>query len=137
MVTFVIMTVRGLYGQIGGQDGQEVAVAFALASQGVRERSADGSVFVANQQVNVGDFVSVTNQSFSNEHTHLTSPRNRGFVFETIPKTNGQIAALGLVCQHEACPPELWRRWVPRDRIELSTPASSGLRSTTELPRLI
>ena len=76
---------------------------------------------------------------------------NRGVVKNSITFTEGVTESeltccLSVASERQKGEPEvppmeffdavfLWQKMVPRSRIELPTPAFSGLRSTTELPR--
>jgi hypothetical protein len=61
---------RRLDGEVRREHGQQVAMAGALAGQGVGEGGADRTFFAADQQINVSNLVPVTNQSFANKHRH-------------------------------------------------------------------
>lgn len=56
--------------QVGRQHGQQVTVPLLLISQRICERSPDGTVFVADQQIDVRNFVAVTGKRFSNIERH-------------------------------------------------------------------
>ena len=47
-------------------------MSFALTSQGIGEGVPDGTLLIADQEVNVGDLVTVAGQRFSDVHRHRT-----------------------------------------------------------------
>ena len=70
---------RRLGQQVRREHGQQVRVAFALAGQGVGERVADGAVFAADQEVDVGDLVAFACECFTDKHAHMGLLGRSGF----------------------------------------------------------
>src|SRR5262249_4478614 len=68
-----------LANDVRADDGQETGVPGRLVGPGVGERGPDGAVLVADQEVDVGDFVAVADQGFTDEHGHGETPWVSGF----------------------------------------------------------
>ena len=86
----------GLHEQVGREHGQQVGVPFALAGECVGERVADRAFFVADQEVDVGDFVSFASQCFSDKHAHVRcSLSDLSAAWESV----GFEAVAGISCQ--------------------------------------
>jgi len=66
---------RGLDGQIGREDGEEIRVAFALTRQSVGEGVADRAVLAADEQINVRDLVAFADQCLADVHGHESISR--------------------------------------------------------------
>ena len=76
IVTLVISTVAGLASRFGVSTASRFDVPFALPGQGVGKRVADRAVLVADQQVDMGDFIAFARQRFADEHASSSrSPR--------------------------------------------------------------
>ncbi len=58
----------GFDGDVGREDGEQIAVPLALPRQGVGERTADGSAFGPDQQIDVSNLVAITRERLSDMH---------------------------------------------------------------------
>ena len=62
----------GLHGQIRRENGQEVGVSLALTGQCVGKRHTHRAILAADQQIDMGDLVTVARKGLTNVHRHKT-----------------------------------------------------------------
>ena len=70
IVTLVIITVAGLTAKLGVSTANRLLWPSLWRANALANATAHRAVLAADQQIDMGDFVAVAGQGFSNEHRH-------------------------------------------------------------------